>query len=77
MSLHSYLSGRAAEGPQRSMLACFLVYHAVPTPGQLAAGGLEGEPGGLSSELRDSVRLLGKLFPPFIFFNCLGSGCEK
>ncbi|KAK2520245.1 Anapc1 [Columba guinea] len=42
VSLHSYLSGRAAEGPQRSMLACFLVYHAVPTPGQLAAGGLEG-----------------------------------
>lgn len=27
------------------MLACFLVYHSVPTPAQLAAGHLEGEIG--------------------------------
>lgn len=45
MSLHSYLSGQAPEESQLSMLACFLIYHSVPTPGQLAAGGLEGEYG--------------------------------
>ncbi|KAI1240326.1 Anaphase-promoting complex subunit 1 [Lamprotornis superbus] len=42
VSLHSYLSGQAPEKSQLSMLACFLIYHSVPTPGQLAAGGLEG-----------------------------------
>uniref|UniRef100_A0A8D2NR13 Anaphase-promoting complex subunit 1 n=1 Tax=Zosterops lateralis melanops TaxID=1220523 RepID=A0A8D2NR13_ZOSLA len=42
VSLHSYLSGQAPEESQLSMLACFLIYHSVPTPGQLAAGGLEG-----------------------------------
>ncbi|XP_014750636.1 PREDICTED: anaphase-promoting complex subunit 1 isoform X1 [Sturnus vulgaris] len=45
VSLHSYLSGQAPEESQLSMLACFLIYHSVPTPGQLAAGGLEGESG--------------------------------
>lgn len=43
MSLRSYLSGQPAEESQSSMLACFLVYYAVATPGQLAAGGLEGK----------------------------------
>uniref|UniRef100_A0A7M4F1M5 Anaphase-promoting complex subunit 1 n=1 Tax=Crocodylus porosus TaxID=8502 RepID=A0A7M4F1M5_CROPO len=42
VSLRSYLSGQPAEECQSSMLACFLVYYAVATPGQLAAGGLEG-----------------------------------
>uniref|UniRef100_A0A8C8SQU8 Anaphase-promoting complex subunit 1 n=1 Tax=Pelusios castaneus TaxID=367368 RepID=A0A8C8SQU8_9SAUR len=42
VSLHSYLSGQPTEESQLSMLACFLVYHSVPTPGQLSAGGLEG-----------------------------------
>uniref|UniRef100_A0A803VUZ0 Anaphase-promoting complex subunit 1 n=1 Tax=Ficedula albicollis TaxID=59894 RepID=A0A803VUZ0_FICAL len=42
VSLHSYLSGQAPEESQLSMLACFLIYHSVPTPGQLAAGGLQG-----------------------------------
>lgn len=42
VSLHSYLSGQPTEESQLSMLACFLIYHSVPTPGQLAAGGLEG-----------------------------------
>ncbi|EMP36562.1 Anaphase-promoting complex subunit 1 [Chelonia mydas] len=41
VSLHSYLSGQPTEESQLSMLACFLVYHSVPTPGQLSAGGLE------------------------------------
>lgn len=45
MSLNSYLSGQAPEESQLSMLACFLIYHSVPTPAQLAAGGLEGESG--------------------------------
>uniref|UniRef100_A0A8D0L7S2 Anaphase-promoting complex subunit 1 n=1 Tax=Sphenodon punctatus TaxID=8508 RepID=A0A8D0L7S2_SPHPU len=40
--LHSYLSGQPTEESQLSMLACFLVYHSVPTPRQLSAGGLEG-----------------------------------
>nr|XP_060610458.1 anaphase-promoting complex subunit 1 isoform X2 [Anolis sagrei ordinatus] len=40
--LHSYLSGQPTDESQLSMLACFLVYHSVPTPGQLLAGGLEG-----------------------------------
>lgn len=43
VSLHSYLSGQPAEESQLSMLACFLIYHSVPMPGQLAAGGLEGK----------------------------------
>uniref|UniRef100_A0A8C8E7G3 Anaphase-promoting complex subunit 1 n=1 Tax=Otus sunia TaxID=257818 RepID=A0A8C8E7G3_9STRI len=42
VSLHSYLSGQPTEESQLSMLACFLIYHSVLTPGQLAAGGLEG-----------------------------------
>ncbi|RLW07223.1 hypothetical protein DV515_00004274 [Chloebia gouldiae] len=42
VSLHSYLNGQAPEESQLSMLACFLIYYSVPTPGQLAAGGLEG-----------------------------------
>uniref|UniRef100_A0A8C5XAC6 Anaphase-promoting complex subunit 1 n=1 Tax=Malurus cyaneus samueli TaxID=2593467 RepID=A0A8C5XAC6_9PASS len=42
VSLHSYLSGQPLDESQLSMLACFLIYHSVPTPGQLAAGGLEG-----------------------------------
>uniref|UniRef100_A0A8B9SCS9 Anaphase promoting complex subunit 1 n=1 Tax=Apteryx owenii TaxID=8824 RepID=A0A8B9SCS9_APTOW len=42
ISLHSYLSGQPTEESQLSMLACFLIYHSVPTPSQLAAGGLEG-----------------------------------
>ncbi|KAJ7419604.1 Anaphase-promoting complex subunit 1 [Pitangus sulphuratus] len=42
VSLHSYLSGQPPEECQLSMLACFLIYHSVPTPAQLAAGGLEG-----------------------------------
>nr|XP_020664001.1 anaphase-promoting complex subunit 1 [Pogona vitticeps] len=41
--LHSYLSGHPTDESQLSMLACFLVYHSVPTPGQLLAGGLEGK----------------------------------
>uniref|UniRef100_A0A672TUV9 Anaphase promoting complex subunit 1 n=1 Tax=Strigops habroptila TaxID=2489341 RepID=A0A672TUV9_STRHB len=45
VSLHSYLSGQPTEESQLSMLACFLIYHSVPTPGQLAAGGLEGKAG--------------------------------
>ncbi|KAH0622807.1 hypothetical protein JD844_025492 [Phrynosoma platyrhinos] len=40
--LHSYLSGQPTDESQLSMLACFLIYHSVPTPGQLFAGGLEG-----------------------------------
>lgn len=40
--LHSYLSGQPTDESQLSILACFLVYHSVPTPGQLLAGGLEG-----------------------------------
>uniref|UniRef100_A0A8D2Q607 Anaphase-promoting complex subunit 1 n=1 Tax=Varanus komodoensis TaxID=61221 RepID=A0A8D2Q607_VARKO len=40
--LHSYLSGQPTDDSQLSMLACFLVYHSVPTLGQLVAGGLEG-----------------------------------
>ncbi|XP_070590725.1 anaphase-promoting complex subunit 1 isoform X1 [Erythrolamprus reginae] len=40
--LHSYLSGQPIDETQLSMLACFLVYHSVPIPGQLLAGGLEG-----------------------------------
>lgn len=51
MSLHSYLSGQPTEESQLSMLACFLIYHSVPTPGQLAAGGLEGKTGVQDSTL--------------------------
>ncbi|XP_015271620.1 PREDICTED: anaphase-promoting complex subunit 1 [Gekko japonicus] len=40
--LHSYLSGQPTDESQLSILACFLIYHSVPTPGQLLAGGLEG-----------------------------------
>uniref|UniRef100_A0A2H6N212 Anaphase-promoting complex subunit 1 C-terminal domain-containing protein n=3 Tax=Micrurus TaxID=8634 RepID=A0A2H6N212_9SAUR len=40
--LHSYLSGQLIDESQLSMLACFLIYHSVPIPGQLLAGGLEG-----------------------------------
>ncbi|XP_053169492.1 anaphase-promoting complex subunit 1 isoform X1 [Hemicordylus capensis] len=40
--LHSYLSGQLTDESQQNMLACFLIYHSVPTPGQLLAGGLEG-----------------------------------
>ncbi|OXB74308.1 UNVERIFIED_CONTAM: hypothetical protein H355_006837 [Colinus virginianus] len=42
VSLRSYLSRQPTEESQQNMLACFLVYHSVPMPGQLAAGGLEG-----------------------------------
>lgn len=42
--LHSYLSGQPTDEAQLSMLACFLIYHSVPTPEQLLAGGLEGSP---------------------------------
>uniref|UniRef100_A0A8C6VB30 Anaphase-promoting complex subunit 1 n=1 Tax=Naja naja TaxID=35670 RepID=A0A8C6VB30_NAJNA len=41
--LHSYLSGQLIDESQLSMLACFLIYHSVPIPGQLLAGGLEGK----------------------------------
>lgn len=51
VSLHSYLSGQPTEESQLSMLACFLIYHSVPTPGQLAAGGLEGKTGVQDSTL--------------------------
>ncbi|XP_042671415.1 anaphase-promoting complex subunit 1 isoform X1 [Centrocercus urophasianus] len=40
--LRSYLSRQLKDEAQQNMLACFLVYHSVPLPGQLAAGGLEG-----------------------------------
>uniref|UniRef100_A0A8C3KVC3 Anaphase-promoting complex subunit 1 n=1 Tax=Chrysolophus pictus TaxID=9089 RepID=A0A8C3KVC3_CHRPC len=40
--LRSYLSRQLKDESQQNMLACFLVYHSVPLPGQLAAGGLEG-----------------------------------
>ncbi|XP_034966996.2 anaphase-promoting complex subunit 1 isoform X4 [Zootoca vivipara] len=40
--LHSYLSGQPTDASQLSILACFLIYHSVPTPAQLLAGGLEG-----------------------------------
>uniref|UniRef100_A0A8C3TQT6 Anaphase-promoting complex subunit 1 n=1 Tax=Catharus ustulatus TaxID=91951 RepID=A0A8C3TQT6_CATUS len=61
VSLHSYLSGQAPEESQLSMLACFLIYHSVPTPGQLAAGGLEGESGiGIQGNPASSVT--GQLF---------------
>ncbi|MEE6474887.1 hypothetical protein FKM82_010525 [Ascaphus truei] len=42
VSLQSYLAGQPVEESQRSMLTCFLVYHSVPAPEQLSAGGLEG-----------------------------------
>lgn len=51
VSLHSYLSGQPTDESQLSMLACFLIYHSVPTPGQLAAGGLEGKTGVQDSTL--------------------------
>lgn len=51
VSLHSYLSGQPTDESQLSMLACFLIYHSVPTPGQLAAGGLEGKAGVWGSTL--------------------------
>lgn len=61
VSLHSYLSGQAPEESQLSMLACFLIYHSVPTPRQLAAGGLEGESGiGIQGDPASSVT--GQLF---------------
>lgn len=41
--LHSYLSGQLIDESQLSMLACFLIYHSVPIPGQLLAAGLEGK----------------------------------
>lgn len=40
--LRSYLSRQPKDESQQNMLACFLVYHSVPMPGQLAAGGLDG-----------------------------------
>ncbi|XP_059501188.1 anaphase-promoting complex subunit 1 isoform X1 [Stegostoma tigrinum] len=40
--LHSYLSGQPVEESKLSMLACFLVYHSVPTLQQIAATGIEG-----------------------------------
>lgn len=43
--LRSYLSRQLKDESQQNMLACFLVYHSVPLPGQLAAGGLEGKAG--------------------------------
>uniref|UniRef100_A0A8B9NFK9 Anaphase promoting complex subunit 1 n=1 Tax=Accipiter nisus TaxID=211598 RepID=A0A8B9NFK9_9AVES len=54
VSLHSYLSGQPTEESQLSMLACFLIYHSVPTPGQLAAGGLEVS---TSPEIHSEFRL--------------------
>jgi len=43
--LRSYLSRQPKDESQQNMLACFLVYHSVPMPGQLAAGGLDGKAG--------------------------------
>lgn len=40
--VQAYLSGQPCEEPQLSMLACFLVYHAVPAPRHLPPLGLEG-----------------------------------
>ena len=40
--VHAYLNGQPCEEPQLSMLACFLVYHAVPAPQRLPSTGLEG-----------------------------------
>uniref|UniRef100_A0A6I8P4H6 Anaphase-promoting complex subunit 1 n=1 Tax=Ornithorhynchus anatinus TaxID=9258 RepID=A0A6I8P4H6_ORNAN len=45
VALHSYLSGQPTEESQLNMLACFLIYHSVPTPAQLSVGGLEGSTG--------------------------------
>ncbi|XP_078504893.1 anaphase-promoting complex subunit 1 [Lissotriton helveticus] len=42
VSVHSYLSGQPADEPTLNMLACFLVYHSVPTARKLSAGRLEG-----------------------------------
>ncbi|XP_069743780.1 anaphase-promoting complex subunit 1 [Narcine bancroftii] len=40
--LHSYLSSQPVEESQIAMLACFLVYHSVPTRQQITAMGIEG-----------------------------------
>ena len=40
--MHAYLNGQPCEEPQLIMLACFLVYHAVPAPQCLPSTGLEG-----------------------------------
>ncbi|MBZ3885433.1 Anaphase-promoting complex subunit 1 [Sciurus carolinensis] len=40
--VQAYLSGQPVEGPEFSMLACFLVYHSVPAPRHLLPVGLEG-----------------------------------
>ncbi|XP_072103052.1 anaphase-promoting complex subunit 1 isoform X1 [Mobula birostris] len=40
--LHSYLSNQPVEESQIAMLACFLVYHSVPTHQQITSTGIEG-----------------------------------
>ncbi|KAJ7425785.1 anaphase promoting complex subunit 1 [Willisornis vidua] len=68
VALHSYLSGQPPEESQLGMLSCFLIYHSVPTPAQMAAGGLEGS-GNFSElllrfrRLRLPVRALLRLAP--------------
>ncbi|KAK1170590.1 anaphase-promoting complex subunit 1 isoform X1 [Acipenser oxyrinchus oxyrinchus] len=40
--LKSYLTGQPYEEAQMNMLACFLVYHSIPTPGRIVGVGMEG-----------------------------------
>ncbi|GCC32345.1 hypothetical protein chiPu_0010806, partial [Chiloscyllium punctatum] len=67
--LHSYLSGQPVEESKISMLACFLVYHSVPTLQQIAATGIEGSTASFSelllkfSQLHLPVQTLLRLAP--------------
>lgn len=66
--LHSYLSSQPVEESQIAMLACFLVYHSVPTHQQMTANGIEGTTGFSQlllkfSQLRLPVQALLRLAP--------------
>lgn len=42
--LKSYLTGQPYEEAHMNMLACFLVYHSIPTRGKIVGVGMEGNP---------------------------------
>ncbi|XP_043916095.1 anaphase-promoting complex subunit 1 [Protopterus annectens] len=71
VALHQYLTGQPVEESQMNTLACFLVYHSVPTFGQLSAFELEGTTTFSEimlkfSQLRVPVRALLRLAPLFL-----------
>ncbi|XP_077884433.1 anaphase-promoting complex subunit 1 isoform X2 [Ictidomys tridecemlineatus] len=66
--VQAYLSGQPVEGPELSMLACFLVYHSVPAPRHLPPAGLEGSTSFAellfrAKQLKIPVRALLRLAP--------------